>query len=455
MSLPYPQRNSFAARLGGAAVLLGSLPLLSGCEWKEKASADPLPPLAVASDTIPVNPTCEMLQSLSDKTLVVVEGVFQGFTGKPEHEFYLPYESGNVKTDDGRLIYLDFPTGKIGFSGGVHANLEGRPPEPGDRVSITAFVTRAPRLPRSSGEVTVEAGVRLAAHFDSSCLLTAPEPARRAAYETLRSDVQTRLDNMEKLLYAGEPVEARRLMGATRKLELTRPELDRIDELTSRISLKEHPMFVSRVSYNPQKAPNYWGAGVDLAYGVVVESMNREEFVDFAGKVLRGELRAVGEGADPSYIDPLAKELGLDKQTREQLLRSCIDTRQPRIQGKPYDPRHLSDICILTQAYDQLSLLGTPSSTQYVIDQIYALAERGEYRKPGWATLPESEWKESMFTVAATALTDNKKKMPREVLVANLPRLKEVLATLQASNADESLVKGDLDWLISTLSEKK
>ena len=129
-----------------------------------------------------INLETKDLEGLQSGKRVTVQGEFVGFLGQPEGEWYDKYNSGIVKTENGKEIYLDFPTGKITFSGGVLENLvhqdPRKHPEIGDKIKIAAFITRAKREPKVMVEGT-DPGVRLAAHWCDPCYLDEPCESRQ------------------------------------------------------------------------------------------------------------------------------------------------------------------------------------------------------------------------------------------------------------------------------------
>lgn len=403
----------------------------------------------VAVDAVsPVNPAADALEALPTGTRVVVEGVFLGFSGKPKNEWHDRYDSGTVRTDDGREIYIDFPTGQITFSEGVLENLERKVPEAGDRIAVGAFVSRA-RRGSSASDPGFDAGVRPAAHWCDPCVLRVPSAGRKSTYESLRTAVVNNLARIETQIRDQNWGGVRSLIGCTRKMELIDSELDAVDAIVQSIPQSERPVIVSRDRYDGTNPPHFWAAAIDTAYGVIIESMSRDEFAAFLRSAATGERIQTGKGGtDTSYLYGIAMEVGIETQIIEGALTECLEKRLPKLRGVPYvHDKHWDDKYNIGQALGYLAGLGTPRSVQKVLDLLYDLIEKREFHKTGWREQHSTEFSAGFVFEAAHALDTHPGENCRKTLRDNLPELIKARETLE-QEGDEPVALRSINRVI-------
>jgi len=393
----------------------------------------------------PVNPTKKQIKKLKGKR-VVVEGKFLGFKGKPENEWYDKFDSGLVETDDGKQIYLDFPTGKITFSDGVLENIHRKHPNVEDRIRIAAYVTDSPRKPEP--RVEVKAGIRLAANWCDPCYLLELSEERQKDYDELRekvkADIETICDSLQKSEYA----QARIVIGDIRALELTKAELKTTYEIVESMPEEERPVMTSNEKYIRSTPMNAWVKDIDNAYQTRLESMTKQEFVEFAGSAVTGERKQTGEHADTSYLFGITKDFGISVEEREKLLVDCIESRLPRIRGVPYDhDKHFDDKYNIDQAFKYLASLGTETSAQRLFDYLFSFVDNKEFHEIGWRENRENRPETFVYDVAS-AIETHLDKLPDNILLGNLRKLKEVAAVL-GTQADESFTLDNINKVIA------
>jgi hypothetical protein len=388
--------------------------------------------LEVVSKPI-VNPSRADLEKLQSGKRVVVKGKFLGFGN---NETY-----GEIETEDGRKIRINMPTGKVAFSGGVlecltlgaSSGRDRKLPEDGDHLTIGAFVSRDRQL-----------GV----HWCDPCLLTKPSPQREQRYNALRQAVDLQINQIKASISESEYSEARKLIGDSRALELTSSELEKLRGLTQDIPESERPVQTPKDEHNRDGRRHFFVESIDEAYQTRLESMTREEFVRFANSAVKGDRKQTGRKADTSYLFAIAQDFGIDPNTQEELVVSCLESRLGRIRGKPYNhDRDWDDKYNSEQALKYLAGIGAESSATRLFGYLRSFVERKDFHQIGWRN-HRDERPETFVFPAVLAISTHIEEMPREVVRREIPYL-ESLRDYLSGSADEPITVEVLDKTFS------
>ena len=400
--------------------------------------------LAAVYSTPPINPNVTEYSQIQTGKRVIIKGEFRGFNGQTAGEWYDKHTSGIVKTDDGREILIEMPTGQVSFSAGELENLVGngkyKQPEPGDQVTIGAYVTRRKRRKTVSSK-GVEAGPRLAVSQFGPCYLDQPSKDRARAYGIERNSANTEIDNIEKAINRSKFPEARELIARSRYMELTKSELSSVRDLTESITENERPVQSPIKNNNREGRVSYHVKEMDKAYGTLVESMTKAEFVDFAMVAVTGEKRLSEECFDNYYLFSTAQDFGVDAETIESLAYNCVEKRLPKIMNKHYDHDiDWDNKYNIERGIDILASLGTESSSKKVFDYLKMFVEKESYNKAGWREeLEKTGHREEKFLFnTVQAISMSRQKIPFTKLVEELDYMKRVSQMLE-ENADEAI----------------
>ena len=402
-----------------------------------------------------INLETKDLEGLQSGKRVTVQGEFVGFLGQPEGEWYDKYNSGIVKTENGKEIYLDFPTGKITFSGGVLENLvhqdPRKHPEIGDKIKIAAFITRAKREPKVMVEGT-DPGVRLAAHWCDPCYLDEPCESRQKKYDLLRSVVDSKVKKVRQYLSKKKYFQARFLIGNLRLSELTVDEIKITRDLVSEMPEKEKPLQIPISDNNPSGKVDPWTKNICKAYKINIEAMTKKGFVYFAREAVTGRLVQTGKKADTSYLYGIAARVGIDKETRESLLLDCIETRWPKIRGNIYNHDiDWDDKYNTEQAFTYLAGLGTKNSAQQMFQYLRSVVEQEEFHEIGWRE-KQGKHPETFLYPVVSAINACSDEMPSEILIEELPYLRGLVGYLN-KHADEPIAVGQIERTIDYIDD--
>ncbi|MFH1053778.1 MAG: hypothetical protein V1740_05175 [Candidatus Woesearchaeota archaeon] len=268
----------------------------------------------------------------------------------PPRDFSDRKTVGLVKTQDGRTMRVNMPTGRTVFRNGSQENLYGKDMEEGDVVRISTRIG--------------ENG--FFAHWCDPSFLETPSQARLESYDSLRQIVADNISEIDQALVEGDYSRARQLIGSTRELEITRDEFDQIEGTIYRIPDEERPITNTRDCFYSTKTPNNYFKDIDKAYGIVVESMTTQEFMDFAKAALAGDIPEKGKHCDVTYFWRLAEGCGMSEDVQEELIRAGIDGRLARIEG--VEKPEFQHKYLIETGLGYLLYLGTESALQGIRD---------------------------------------------------------------------------------------
>jgi len=338
--------------------------------------------------------------------------------------------AGLVEIDDGRVFSINMSTGKTVFSDGVLENIRHKVMLKGDKVRISAYVN--------------DESDELQATWCSPCYLDKPLEQRQNEYDALRSLASSSTESIAQTIDEKKYKTARQLISMLRALELTAEELDNFRELTLSIPKNERPVQSPKSRSNPTGARHFWVESIDDAYETGLESMTKPEFIDFARSAVTGERKQTGKHADTSYLFWIAEDFKVDTETRESLIVDCIESRLSRIRGIPYDhDKHFDDKYNINQAFKYLASIGTETSAQRLFDYMHSFIENREFHEIGWKESRENR-PETFLNGVADAIAAYLDKMPDNVLLGNLGKLKEAAAVLE-TQAEERFTRFTLD----------
>jgi hypothetical protein len=264
---------------------------------------------------------------------------------------------GIIKTEDGREIEVYMPVGKTVFSGGNLENISGKLPEKGDIIRISTKINKD----------------EFNAGWCDPCFLIEPSEERYSKSENLRLTIDHNLDRVSQYIEENNYTDARRLLGEVRAREVTDGQLDRTYELADKIPEAEKPVLTDRKGYTWAKDKNFEVSRVDRHYGVRLESMTRDEFVDFAKDALSGEIEPVEDNANTTYFFRIAEHMDFDTQQMEDLAVNAIQGRIERMKGK--DRPEFNDKYVLDQAIETVYHKQTPNAERIIDDTVKQLQE--------------------------------------------------------------------------------
>jgi hypothetical protein len=339
----------------------------------------------------------------------------------PPRDYHVRATQGVIRTEDGREIEVNMPTGRTVYSGGNMENIKDKLPEKGDVLRISTRIS-------DSG---------FFAHWCDPCFLVDPSEERYSRSENLRLTLDANLNQTSQYIEGGQFSEARALLAEVRAHEVTEAQLDRTYELAQQIPAAERPMLTDKKDYTRTRENNSWVSSIDKAYGVRLESMTEQELVSFTRKAVTGEVKQSGEHADTSYLFGIVEDLGLSSEVQEELVVSCIDARLGRIRGKPYNhDTDFDDKYNTEQALKYLGSIGTESSTRKLFDYVRSFVEDGDYKEIGWRDQDRSQRPEDFLFAAVSALSGSVDKLDPATLTKEIPYMRQVIGHLK-QHADE------------------
>lgn len=218
--------------------------------------------------TLPTNPTPDKLAALPVNSRVVVEGRVNRFSVVEDHK----YMNGQVyHTSLRAVVFIDTPHGELQiqsladeftYEKGVLENLRRKPVQIGETVRLSA---------------TIDEDRTLKCGYNYPYLLI-PSSSRMAEYRALRKDVAERLTYLQSHIRDGRVRAARVTFAALRKLELTRHESEAAIHFVQTMGVEEQPVFVGNGGGYP--------GDIEKAYGINVETLNVQQFIEFTREVL-------------------------------------------------------------------------------------------------------------------------------------------------------------------------
>jgi len=357
---------------------------------------------------------------------------------------------GIVEAEEGRRIGIDMPTGRVSFSGGVlecltkgssNANKR-KSPEEGDYVRIGAFVNRR-------GGLSV--------HGCEPCVLDKPSEKRQRAYSELREKVGGNIEEIETLIGQGRYSDVRELIGHTRTLELTSEELEKTRDVTQSMFESERPVQSLIRDSNREGRRDSYVEYIDRAYEVYLESMTRDEFIEFSRTAVTGDRKQTGKHCDTSYLFFLSDLFGMDTETRESLITDCIKTRLGKIRGKPYNhDRDWDDKYNIDQGLSYLAGVGTESSANRLFSYLRSFVKQGDFYELGWREQDRNQRPEAFLFPVIQAISCHITEIPKDIVERELPYLRHLSEYLRV-HADEpvtlDVLNRTIDYVEKNLSE--
>ncbi len=316
--------------------------------------------------TLPLNPTFEELTALHVNSRVVIEGRVTRMTVVEEPK----YMNGQVyHTSKRGVIFIDTPHGEFEvqslaeeftYEKGVLENLRRKPVQIGETVRLSA---------------TADEGYTLKCGYNYPYLLV-PLPSRLAEYRKLRKSVAEQLTYLQSHIRDQRYKAARATFAALRKLELTRHESEAAIHFAQTMGPEEQPVFVGSGGGYPDK--------IEEAYGVNVETLNVQEFIEFTREVLtnvrvnsaRGDSRV-----DQTYLyrhfedHPL-----LNDDLLVELIGEMIRARIPLLEQATEEMNSYWDHKYLIEtSTGYLGRIGTPKSYETLANMISLSVDRKYY----------------------------------------------------------------------------
>jgi len=255
-----------------------------------------------------------------------------------------------IITNEQKEIEISMPTGKIVFSGGELENIKNKVPEKGDIVRISARISEN----------------KFYAAWCSPCILEKASEKRYARTVKLLSSIEANLSKIDQYISQHEYKEARNLIAETRTMELTSKQLDMTYELFQRMPELERPVFTSRDEYMGTMTKNYYVKSIDEGYGSRIESMTKDEFIEFAKHALSGEAKKNDVKTDATYLLRIAPDMGFDDACIEEVSRYALEKRIEKVKG--HDMMEFNDDYVIGNIISNIWHRKTPDANQIIND---------------------------------------------------------------------------------------
>ncbi|MBF0105558.1 MAG: hypothetical protein HQM16_09565 [Deltaproteobacteria bacterium] len=288
----------------------------------------------------------------------------------------LTYAAGNYDNDttggltlildDHRSVAVSLDQRYIEIEDGLEIeNVNGLVPETGDRLRVQGTV-----IQNDKGEKT------FAASWCRSSYLISPSSERRQRDNAQRESIASDLDELKNMIsspknpdYAG----ARKISARVIKQATTYAERQALKEQSAAMPETERPLLLlERLSAD----------GLNKTFGVDIDSMTMDMYIDFMKSVARGEYRTPGQErkGDEAYIYRAAEEMNLPSGMIEEIASLAVGTFI-RLRGealKSGRQMDFDDLLFLEQSLTRLALCGTPSA----IDSLMRAAEKMVFEQP-------------------------------------------------------------------------
>ena len=315
----------------------------------------------------PINPTPEQLANLPKGCRVIVEGeiVGLGFDQRP-------YISGEIQeayllvgSSDGRQIKL--PTWRreaIQYNGGTIGNVQGKDAVVGERIRVTGYVDQSPQ------------GNVLHGHYSEPYLVEA-NTDRLEQYTQLRESISRRTTRLQEMIADKDYLSARYLFAQLRSEELLTNEGQQIMAIREGFPDNERPIHDGYVD-----GKKYWARSLDEAYGVMIESMTRSEYIDFVRSVGRDEIQQYGPHCDASYAYLVMHHNEYDANTWTEVLSASIDARLGRLEEVPDEHESaFPQSYMLEQTLGYLSSVANPQAATKILETVRYAMDHKYYDK--------------------------------------------------------------------------
>lgn len=315
----------------------------------------------------PINPTPEQLANLPKGYRVIVEGevVGLGFDKKMHYSSEIQEAYLVVAGQDGQQI--KFPTWRrenIKYNGGTIGNVKGKEVTVGERVRVTGYVEQSP------------SGNTLHGHYSEPYMVEGT-PERLEQYTALRESVARRTRRLSEMVDSGDYRSARYLFAQLRSDELLVDEGQQIMAIRYGIPEDERPIYDGH-----DEGRKYWAGSLDEAYGVMIESMTKTEYIEFVRSVAKGELPEVGKHCDASYAYMIMTDNEYDSGTWVTVLSEALDTRIARLEQVP-DEHEVAfpQSYMLEQTLGYLSTVHDHRATEKILDTVRYCMKNKYYDK--------------------------------------------------------------------------
>jgi hypothetical protein len=258
----------------------------------------------------------------------------------------------------------------------------------------------------------------------------------------MRASAHRELALVRVAIRNGDYPAARRLIADIRSLGMSSDELEALDREIANLPEHERPVLANAKDYL-ERGPGYlWVLELDRAFDTSLESMNRSEFLSFAGDALTGRLSPKRETAVGSYFFQVADSFGIDSGEIEKLATDCIQARVPRLFGK--DPREIpfDDWDPVGQAVGRLGRLMTPSALELVATLLVDHARRLKTDSSVvWSSdrfLPQSLVGTAIETLSARSYSELPEQVRYSVLIPLVKEARELLHEMAQSGNVEA-----------------
>jgi len=315
----------------------------------------------------PINPSPEQVANLPKGARVVTDGKIvkteireevDNFGLKDEHTYV------TVEASDGRQITVANWSDKLRYEDGVLENLRDKLLEPGEHIRLASYVHEY------QGKKIVHS------HWSRPYLVEATE-IKLSTNEQLRAVVKSEINTLSKLLEQKDFQEARKTFATTRTKELTKEESDKVMASLAGFPENERPIF-----YGYERRMS-WTADLDEAYGVLVESMTRNEFAEFSREAGSGRKPQTGKHCDASYTLMIMHTNNYDDKTTLSILTDSISERLKRLEqdkGEKVEDWH-DDSYMLEQSMGYLTHVKSPEAVKKILEIIRYTMEHKYYDK--------------------------------------------------------------------------
>lgn len=316
----------------------------------------------------PINPTPEQLDNLPKGYRIILEGrvVKQGFDRVPRQwGGDEPQAFIILQTEDGRKIKIpSWRDKELTLSDGILENLRGKPIERGETIRIMGYVQEDTQ------------GRRVHAHWNEPYLLES-SPDRLDQYQQLRESISQRVEQFMAFVDTGDYSQARLAFADLRTEELIPDEGDQIMAIRESMPVDEQPIYDGH-----PEVRRSWAADVDNAYGVLIESMTKEEYLAFVREVSLGKREQIGKHCDESYVYLIMSYNDYDTESWVSALGDAIDERLRILEETP-DDHELSfpHSYMLEQTLGYLSGVNDPRAVNKLLEVVRYSIDRKYYDK--------------------------------------------------------------------------
>ena len=255
-----------------------------------------------------VNPSPEEISSVKIDDYYLLEGELA------EMERIPGKYSDDIKVtirDENNVLHtvagFEYP---LRYEGGAIEHIRGKTAQIGEKLSVKVYVVIKERQRRTT------------IGYGRATLLT-PSAEREREFNDLRASVERKMTLLSEHICYRRWQSARKHFAELRKLQLTKREHRKLSFLVHGMPVEERPVYDS----------HYREESLEKAFGVNIEELNPADFLEFARKVLHGEIENAPrpDRADQSYLYAYLMEEPFTTGQLLDLIDSTLKIRFPRL----------------------------------------------------------------------------------------------------------------------------